>query len=114
MTRQERIAKNKELVRRILEDGLRHGEAVLSERDRQDVYVLELSLEPKECPGCGKAVSRVQAANEDFLDLGSTYPDDGYTCPHCESGLRYVLPFVSMGGYHWLLNVYPATGEKRA
>jgi len=70
--------------------------------------------QPVTCPGCGEAVSYFQAGGHSEEAYSPNDRPYKFECPHCESELLYVVPFMSLDvGWQWELAIWPATGKRK-
>jgi hypothetical protein len=77
---------------------------LLGVRDGQRRYVLQMALQPCECPRCGYLVCQRSAATAPYSTDTST-PDDAYACPYCQAALTWHLGLV--GGAQWFTMTRP-------
>jgi hypothetical protein len=70
---------------------------LLSEVDKQRLFLLRVESAPMPCPACKKACNAFEAAGiaVDAYDFGRTGYD--YTCPACGAELEQVVPLFSIG-----------------
>ncbi len=77
---------------------------LLSEVDKQRLFLLRVESAPMPCPACKKACNAFEAAGiaVDAYDFGRT--GHNYTCPACGAELEQVVPLFSIGPlWGWLL-----------
>jgi hypothetical protein len=78
---------------------------LLSEVDRQRLFLLRTEGATVPCPACKKPANAFDAAGIDLdaYDFGHTRY--GYRCPGCRAALEQVVPFLAGGGplWHWQL-----------
>jgi hypothetical protein len=84
---------------------LQTPEPLLSELDKQRLFLLRTEGTPVPCPACKRPVNAFDAAGIDLdaYDFGAT--QYAYRCPACGARLEQVVPLISSGGslWHWLL-----------
>jgi hypothetical protein len=80
-------------------------EQLLSELDRQRLFLLRTEGTPVPCPACKRPVNAFDAAGIDLdaYDFGATKYE--YRCPSCDARLEQVVPLFSGGStlWHWHL-----------
>jgi hypothetical protein len=80
-------------------------EQLLSELDRQRLFLLRTEGTPLPCPACKRPVNAFDAAGIDLdaYDFGTT--TYAYRCPACDALLEQVVPLFPGGGslWHWHL-----------
>lgn len=80
---------------------------LLTTVDRQQKFLLERALVPRECihPDCDHQLSQLDACEQgiDGYQLGSASVDNTFRCPGCGTPLAVVVPFIAgLGpGWHW-------------
>lgn len=74
---------------------------VLSQVDRQRLFLLRVEGTPVPCPACKKSVNAIDAAGIelDAYDFGVTTYE--YRCPACGAELEQVVPFIASGPSLW-------------
>ena len=78
--------------------------SLLSEVDRQRLFLLRVEGAAMPCPACKKPVNLFDAAGIaiDQYDFGKTH--HAYRCPACGAELEQVVPVFSIGPlWHWQL-----------
>jgi hypothetical protein len=79
--------------------------SVLSEVDKQRLFLLRTEGTPMPCPACKRPVNALDAAGieVDAYDFGKT--NYRYRCPGCSAQLEQVVPVFPSGGslWHWQL-----------
>jgi hypothetical protein len=84
---------------------LKTPEQLLSELDRQRLFLLRTEGTPVPCPACKRPVNAFDAAGIDLdaYDFGGTKYE--YCCPACGARLEQVVPLFASGGslWHWHL-----------
>jgi hypothetical protein len=84
---------------------LQTPEQLLSELDRQRLFLLRTEGTPLPCPACKRPVNAFDAAGIDLdaYDFGTT--TYAYRCPACGARLEQVVPLFPGGGtlWHWHL-----------
>src|SRR5439155_2209738 len=79
-------------------------EHLLTQLDRQRLFVLRTEGTPIPCPACKKPISIFDAAGIDIdaYDFGKT--PYAYRCPGCGAELEQVVPFIAIGNsWNWRL-----------
>jgi uncharacterized protein (UPF0212 family) len=80
-------------------------EQLLTELDRQRLFLLRVDGTPMPCPACKKPVNLFEAAGIDLdqYDFGNT--SYSCCCPGCGAKLEQVISFIAGGGalWHWEL-----------
>jgi hypothetical protein len=80
-------------------------EQLLSELDKQRVFLLRAAGTALPCPACKRPVNAFDAAGIDLdaYDFGATEYE--YRCPACGARLEQVVPLFASGGslWHWHL-----------
>ncbi len=77
---------------------------LLSEPDKQRLFLLRIQSTSRPCPACHKSVNVFDAAgiNVDHYDFGSTPRQ--FRCPHCQAVREQVVPAFSIGPlWQWRL-----------
>jgi hypothetical protein len=84
---------------------LQTPEQLLSQLDKQRLFLLRIEGTPMPCPACKWPVSAFEAAGIDLdaYDFGVT--NYQYRCPGCGAQLEQVVPLFANGGtlWHWHL-----------
>lgn len=75
-------------------------ERLLTEIEKQKLYLLKIYAVPKPCPACGHGNSLMEARGEhlDEYDFGKTKKE--MHCTKCKTELTDILPFFG-GEWHW-------------
>jgi hypothetical protein len=83
-------------------DLLQTPKGLLSELDKQRLFLLRVEGTPVPCPACKTPVDAFSAAGIDIdaYDFGTTCYS--YRCTSCIAELDQVVPLFSGGGHVWL------------
>ena len=77
---------------------------LLSERDKQRLFLLRVQATARPCPACHKAVNAFDAAGIDIDDYDFSPTPRLFRCPHCQAMLEQVVPAFSIGPlWQWRL-----------
>jgi hypothetical protein len=74
---------------------------LLSELDKQRLFLLQVEGTPAPCPACKVKVNALDAAGIDIdaYDFGKT--QHSYRCPDCSADLEQIVPMIAGGGSLW-------------
>jgi hypothetical protein len=87
-----------------------HNSAIpLSNREKQQLTMLEIKLSVVACPACSMPVHQVAAAAayRELYDACEA-TDRDFACPCCGMRLEMAVPILSMHPYHWILKLSDA------
>jgi len=78
---------------------------LLTEVDRQRLFLLRVESTPVPCPACNRPTDAFEAAGIDLDDYDFDCTRYEYRCPGCGAELEQVVPFIAAGGalWHWHL-----------
>lgn len=86
---------------------------LLSGIDRQRQLILQMHSVPMPCPSCGTKQNVFEALRIDIDDYDTSKSGEKIVeCIGCDRQLRYVVPFVSMGGPGWHWSLVPIAPTK--
>jgi hypothetical protein len=74
---------------------------VLSELDKQRLFLLRVEGTPVPCPACKKPLNVFEAAGIDVDGYDFEAKQYDFRCPGCQAELEQVVPFIAGGGALW-------------
>ena len=83
-------------------DILKTSKALLSELDKQRLFLLRVESTPMPCPACKTPVDAITAAGIDLDDYDFGTTTYSYRCPSCRAELDQIVPAFPASASIWL------------